>query len=205
MGQYNKAIDIRKQYKIPLDNKLILYVGRLSEQKGVIELIKAFKMLKRKKTTLLVVGSAMFNTDIHNEYEKSLAIEASGIDVIFTGHVMNSLLTSYYKSADVAVFPSLRDEAAGMTILEAITCKVPVITTNIGGIPEYVNGNVVTILDVNDDIIESLSENLTYILDNDVWAKQRALKAYELSLSYSSKIYYEDFINIINEISCSEC
>jgi glycosyltransferase involved in cell wall biosynthesis len=51
----------------------------------------------------------------------------------------NSDLPLFYSIADVAVFPSVADEAFGISIGEAMSCGVSVVSTNVGGIPEVVN------------------------------------------------------------------
>jgi glycosyltransferase involved in cell wall biosynthesis len=58
--------------------------------------------------------------------------------VTFQGPVAHDELPHWYRAADVGVFPSIADEAFGITIAEAMSCGKPVIASYIGGIPEVV-------------------------------------------------------------------
>ena len=76
--------------------------------------------------------------------------------VIFHQPVEHAMLPEFYAACDAGVFPSIGDEAFGITIAEAMACGKPVIASYIGGIPEVVGneqsaGLLVTPGDVNRD------------------------------------------------------
>ncbi|RLE38755.1 hypothetical protein DRJ17_03075 [Candidatus Woesearchaeota archaeon] len=101
---------------------VIGYCGRISKEKGLDTLIEAFRDLnkKYKNLFLLVVG----------EGEKDIK-EAIGKvpNTRITGFVKN--VVDYYHAMDIFVLPSLT-ETTGLTILEAMSCQVPVVVTPVG-------------------------------------------------------------------------
>ena len=116
-------------------------VKALEEIYGIEYLIKAFKIIKDKysriNVRLLIVGSGSQEMKL-KELCKELHIEKN---VEFTGKVSFEKLTAYYNRMDVAVFLS-KSESFGVAVLEASACEVPVIVSNVGGLPEVVENNI---------------------------------------------------------------
>lgn len=106
------------------DKKLnLLFVGRIEERKGLIYLLRAYKLLKKefKNLRLIVVGEGP-------EKEKCVDFVARENldDVIFVGEAKNEL-PLYYVSADIFCAPSIYGESFGLVILEAMASGVPVV------------------------------------------------------------------------------
>lgn len=133
------GFDIEKFKKAkPCDLKgepAILFVGRLEQIKGVDLLIEGHKKVLRElpRATLHVVGDGSLDMQLKNLVE-SLNINDK---VIFHGFVPENVKLSYYKSADICVFPSTY-EPFGIVILEAMAARKPIIASLVGGIPELV-------------------------------------------------------------------
>lgn len=108
----------------------VLYIGRLCSLKGVQYLIKAFKNIKKeyRKLKLVIAGSG--------ESEHYLKKIARGTrDILFTGYVTSmKIKKGLYENCLTVVVPSIY-ETFPMVVLEAMTCKKPVIASNVGGIP----------------------------------------------------------------------
>jgi len=115
-----------------IEGDVVLYVGRMSYRKGPHVLLNAFSRLR--EGTLIMVGPG--------ELLPFLKAQAKflGIDerVRFLGYVPNNELPKLFGMADVFVLPSITAEALGIVILEAMASGIPVVTTNVGGIPEIV-------------------------------------------------------------------
>lgn len=62
--------------------------------------------------------------------------------ILFTGYINNEELPYMYNLANVAVLLSIWDEPAGLTMIEALSCGIPFISTYSGGIPEYIGGEL---------------------------------------------------------------
>jgi len=123
-----------RQKKVIRRNELnLLFVGRLEEQKGIKELLKAYRKIKRDypKVSLRIVGKGPFRS----------VIEKQGIK---TETFPYSKMPAIYHQADIFVLPSKPtnnwEEYYGMALLEAMASGLPVVTTDCGAIPEVVGG-----------------------------------------------------------------
>jgi len=123
------STEIFKKYD--LNSFTILFVGRFSEEKGIIYLCEALKKLKANSTEF----KAILIGDGPKKEEIVKFIDNSGLtdSVHITGWVKHDDLPKYYKVADVLVGPSLL-EALGIVFLEALASGVPIIATKVGGI-----------------------------------------------------------------------
>jgi len=108
-----------------------VFVGRLTQQKGVHHLLDALAMLKRegRPLDLTIVGDGPERAAL-----KAQAI-ALGLPVMFTGFVSPEQVAGYLRDKRVFVLPST-DEGLGLVVAEALTQGVPVVATRSGGIPD---------------------------------------------------------------------
>ena len=137
-GRFTKKQLEAKKKENGLEGKKVLVTSsRLSEKNGIADVIKAMSMLKEKHDDLvfLILGSG--------ELEKELKDLAGrlGVDdrVIFKGHVEHDDLPLYLCMSDIFIRPSL-SEGQGISFIEAMACKIPVIATPVGGIPDFIEG-----------------------------------------------------------------
>jgi len=136
----------RELIKINKDDFVLLYVGRLEWRKGIGTLIASAGLLKKEipKLKILIIGGQIFgkekNLDDAKEYErlKSMAKKQEVDDIIrFVGRVQHSGLPLFYSAADIFVIPSYY-EPFGLVALEAMTSKIPVIASNVGGLTKII-------------------------------------------------------------------
>ncbi|MHC1741659.1 MAG: glycosyltransferase family 4 protein [Syntrophobacteraceae bacterium] len=121
---------------------LILFVGRLSEKKGLRYLLDAMPEVIRRfpETTLLVVGEGE-DREWLESHARSLGLP--GDRVVFYGGVANPMLPKFYATADVFVGPSVTAkggdaEGFGLVFVEALACSCPVIATDLPAIADIV-------------------------------------------------------------------
>ncbi|HEY9769103.1 MAG TPA: glycosyltransferase family 4 protein [Coleofasciculaceae cyanobacterium] len=142
----------------------LLFVGRISPEKGVHDLIDAFIKITEQypQAVLTIAGPHLvivqellcdlqpepevqalkpFYSIDYLEHLKSKIPPHLASQVIFTGSLAQPELLPYYQNADVLINPSL-SEAFGMTLVEAMATQTPVIATKIGGMPEIVDDRV---------------------------------------------------------------
>lgn len=194
---------IRKKYMIEKDDFLILFVGRLSSEKGVLELIKAFNLLTIQKAKLLIVGGAYYGSNVSSPYERQLHDEAKGnIDRIqFLGYVDRSKIDYFYRAADAVVLPSMWEEPAGLTIIESMLSKTPVITTNGGGILEYIGEDNCIVLNRDENIVNAIADEIMNVYENTLKYNKMAEKACYFAKKYNDDNYYKHFCEIMEKLN----
>jgi glycosyltransferase involved in cell wall biosynthesis len=121
---------------------LLLFVGRLLEQKGVADLLAAVALLRTQLPDIaaMIVGDGPQSAKLHR-----LAAQLGIADrVTFMGWVDPGTIADYYGAADIFVAPSKRGadgsvEAQGLTVIEAMLAGTPVVATGSGGIADAVH------------------------------------------------------------------
>ena len=125
--------------------RMILFVGRIEQIKGIDVLLRALGLLffrrpdLRREVCLVVVGGALDPNDDGDETEKIHELRAlvrqhrMEDNVTFVGSLDQPTLARYYAAADLCAVPSLT-ESFGLVALEAMACGTPVVGTRVGGL-----------------------------------------------------------------------
>lgn len=194
---------IRKKLEIKENEIVIIYCGRTIKEKGIRELIEAYKKMNKYETTkLVIVGNSLFSNQVQTEYDKELKELASSIkeNIIFTGFVPNQEVYKMYQIANISVVPSLCEEAFGLVVVEAMRSRLPIITTNAGGIPEIVDEKCAYVLERDGRLVDNMAEIMEELVENPEKRKKMGEIGYQLSLQYNRETYYRRFMEIIQEI-----
>lgn len=185
------------KYTIRKSDFVIIYAGRLSAEKGIDKLLKATSSINNENIVVLVVGSYIYNSEDKDSYYDELkALSKQKCKVIFTGYVPNNELPYLYNIADIAVLPSIWDEPAGLTMIEAMACGTPVITTNVGGIPEYV-GNEAIIVKNDDRLVENLKKSILDLKNQNSLLEIGEKGAKRINELFSNEKYLDNLLEII--------
>ena len=193
---------IKKRLKGKIEGKkVVLFAGRLNKEKGIEEVISAVKQLNRKDVVLLIVGSNFYKASIVGIYEERLHALAKELEnqIVFTGYIDNEDMPTVYRMADVVVLPSMWDEPAGMTMIEAMASGCALITTESGGIPEYVGKNGCVLLKRDENLIDNISKEIKRILDDSNYANGMKEKAKVSVVQFTEKFYYQQLIHILED------
>lgn len=149
---------LKKKYGIPLDKFIILHLASFKRQRN----LDIFKKLQNKDDNLvLLIGRA------DEKYDEILVSElkASGC-LILIEHF--SQIEEIINIADCYVFPTNNPKACietPLSVLEALSCNIPVITTKFGSLPFlFDDGNGIYFVDTEDDIFKKIE----YIKNNDI-------------------------------------
>jgi len=128
---------IRKKHRLLENAKILLYTGRLSEEKNVRFLLKAFGPIEKQApdTYLILVGGG----PKRSEYEK--VGRSISPRIIFTGELAHSEVLDYCLGADLFVYASVT-ETQGLVLTEAKACGLPVVAVFGGGISDVVENGV---------------------------------------------------------------
>lgn len=137
----------------------LLYVGRVSREKGLDVLMEAFDRLRQSQDNveLVVVGDG--------PYREELAAQSADERVVFVGYQRGEQLARLYASADVFVFPSATD-TFGNVVLEAHASGIPVVVVDQGGPAEQVTPGVNGLV-VHAGEPDEMAEAIGELLDND--------------------------------------
>jgi len=174
--RYKKKIgQIKKQLEVG-NNKIILYIGQLIKRKGIFDLLKAFKLVKKEiqNVSLLIIGSGPIEIKL-----KQYCRENELANVLFMGFKQKDELIKHYAIADIFVLPS-SNEVWGLVINEAMACGLPIITTNqVGASGDIVkNGVNGYIIEPKDS--EMLSKKMLEILKNDNLKEQMGQRSRQI-------------------------
>ena len=128
--RYSPNIESALKKYVPNKERVILFVGRLTENKGVINLLKAFQIVRAQVTNvkLVMVGSGKMELEL-KKLARQLEVER---DTIFIRYVPQKDMPAIYTGADVFVLPTLHKEPFGIAAVEALASGVPVVASNVG-------------------------------------------------------------------------
>lgn len=194
-----EKIKIKGELGLTNDDFVIIYCGRLIKEKGVLELVKAVKKIDNPNIKLLVVGSINFANGGHDSYTQALSEETKDTNkIIMTGYIDNSELYKYYKLADIMIIPSLGEEAAGLVCIEGMICRKPIITTDAGGIGEYVTPQTI-VINRNKNFINNLKKEILELHKNQDDFSKIGEENYRYALKFNNENYYNNLLEIIEK------
>lgn len=115
----------------------ILFVGRLVPAKGAHVLVEAMRILDQRRIAAqaVIVGSATFGDDTETPYVRELKASAPS-NVVFSVYKTGARLAEEFRQATIFCCPSVFEEPFGMVNVEAMACGLPIVASEVGGIPE---------------------------------------------------------------------
>ena len=192
----------RKQLGFSEDDFVIVYSGRINQDKGVSELIDA--MLRIKKTSnikLMIIGCSFFgNTNNEDFFIRSLKEKSKTLEerIVFTGFIPYEDVPYYLHLADIAVLPSMWDEPFGLTIAEALAAGLPLITTRSGGIPEICEG--VAIIVDREQIVDNLANAILDLYHHPEKRTLMAKASVERAQQFDKETYAKNFFAALENL-----
>ena len=170
-------------------------IGRLSPEKGYGDLIKALVLLNKKgiDARLVIIGEGG-----ERNYLEGLAAQyAVSEKLLMPGYLEEA--KRYIPFFNMFVISSLT-EGLPITLLEAMQAQVPIVATNVGGIPEVLNNGKAGLL-IKPCMPEEIAEAIGSLCQNEKLASEFRAKAYHrLSAYYSSKKMAMEYLNIYNRL-----
>lgn len=186
--------------KLNQKKKEIVYLGilgRIESYKGHDNILEAMSLLKKEKILkikLLIGGKFISN------FEKVRIMNLVNIynlnnNIKFLGYIPDNKLNVFYSKLDLFFSVTKDFEGFGLTILEAINNKIPVICTNVGGVNEFVNKNIVTYVKQNNslsiyNVIKKYLVNREYFIKKTKYASKirKNFSSEKMALSYFNEI-----------------
>lgn len=181
---------IKEKYKLP-DN-YFFFLGNTDPKKNTKGTLKAFSdFLKQTKSNHKLV---MLDYDIIELNKLLIEINDTALinHIVLTGYVTNTDLPAIYAQCDVFLYPSLR-ESFGIPMLEAMSCNVPVITSNTSSMPE-IAADAAHIINPSQPV--EITRGLIEILNNDTYRKSLCDKGLERSKQFSWRNMAKEYLKL---------
>lgn len=186
---------------------VVLFVGNLSEGKGIWDLYQAMKKVRRDIGSVkwIIVG----NGPCQKALKKKIYRERLQEEFILKGTVKNRDLPPYFRAAAITVTPSITtprwEEQVGMVNIQSMACGTPVISTTSGAIPEYVKDDETGLL-VPERNSDALAAAILKLLTNKDLRRNMGLKARQYALKrYDAKRNVKKAEEIILKLLGENC
>lgn len=185
--------EFREKYK--LNCPFILFIGRLEERKNLPMLIRAFSKANEKlfNYKLVLCGSRGWK---FNKIEETINDLNLQVDVKILNGISNEELPLLYNSAEFFVFPTLY-EGFGIPPLEAMACKIPVLSSNAGSLPEILGDSC---LYFNPQSKEEITNAILKLAIDENLRKELIAKGEKRVKMFSWKKCAEETIKIYEEL-----
>lgn len=197
---YEFIKEFKEKNNIKEDDFCFIFSGRIHPNKGVLELVTAFKKLREENENvkLIIIGKPDFGKNEETPYTKQLKEVSKNMqdDIIFTGFVDHNYMPTVITLGDCAVVPSLYEEAFGVVALEAMAMKKAVISTISGGLVEPLSEDCAIFIEKENNVIENIYNAMKQISKDKEQAKKLGENGYNRVHSiydFDSKNYFENF------------
>jgi spore coat protein SA len=161
------AIATSTLLNLPVNMPFVLYVGRLTQEKGVDVLIQAFQqtLLTHPTAKLVITGSSFFEGAATTRYQQKLIELAKPIahHIIFTGFIPHAQLKYLYAGAHIVVLPSVWHDPCPLVVLETMASGTCIVASKVGGVPEVIDHEVNGVL-VSPNQVDALTTALNDLL-----------------------------------------
>lgn len=172
---------ILKKCKLSEENKVLLYVGRIDRFKGIEYAIKALPGIIKEFPQVKLVVAGRVETRIKDDYDKKIRRLIRDLKlnkyIIFTGNNRYEDMPEIYSIADVLIHPTLI-ETQGLVLLEAMAAQLPVVTSKLNVIEDFItdskNGLLVPVKDM-----KALKDAVIRVFKDQDLAKQLARNGYK--------------------------
>jgi len=157
---------------------LLVFVGRLIQQKGLPYLIDAMAEIVREypRTGVLITGRGKEKEKLEARV-RNLALDKN---IVFSGFIPEEQLPNLYSSADIFVLPSLW-EVLPIALLEALACGAPLLVSDAGGNPEVVENGINGFTFKRRDT-QGLAEKIRMMIDDEKTRKRMGKKSREIAV-----------------------
>lgn len=199
-----KASDAPAKLGFTSNDFILVFCGRITPEKGILELIEAMIRLKDyPHIKLLVLGSSFYgNTNKESDYIRTLKSKAATMQdrITFTGFIPYNQMPEYLRMSDIAVIPSIWDDPFPTTVLEAQAMGLPIIATRRGGIPEEVSEENAILLATDEYLVENLAATILDLYHHPEKRNLMSEASRCRSQLFDKETYAQHFFEVINQL-----
>lgn len=183
---------LKFKYNISKDDFVFIYVGRVMDDKGTLELVNAFDQLNKKYNNikLLVVGGSISLKNDSDYLNKVRDVSINNKNIIFTGQIKNYDLYKFYQISNCQIIPSKWEEPFGLIALEGVASNIRIISSYSGGLPEIFENDCLYVDRKN--LTEDLIKKMDFVINDKTSID---MVVYERIMNKFSKENYCDTFN----------
>ena len=190
------------------NDPVVLYSGRLAQVKGVLELVRAYRLALEQvpQLKLVLAGSAGYGETTRDEYYDALIEEIGDLkdkSVFLTGYISHDQMPIYYAMADVAVLPTTEvDEAAPLSVLEAQASGCYFVGSDSGAIGELLCPDYGVVVSRDQGYVENMAQQLVIAArqyTRGVSDQPTPGRTYVLE-HHDATRYYEKFVELLQKM-----
>jgi glycosyltransferase involved in cell wall biosynthesis len=187
--------EAKKSVAVAIERKVFLFVGNLIKEKGILELIEAFKKVNKQiDNSLLVIIGNKKHEPFYEQMKKDLAPLLED-DYIIMPAISQEELAVWMNAADAFVLPS-HMEGFGLVAVEAMSCHTPVIASDVGGLSYLLCNGAGKLIQKGD--VAALSKSMEYLLSNQQESEKMIRKATEVAKKHDEKNVLTKLLAIYN-------
>lgn len=201
---FKNISESKEKLNIPRESFVVGYISRIDEGKGWDTFIDSVEEVYKRIPNLraIIIGNGLQMEDLKNRCTNIPYIDIHK-------NISHTDLSLYYSALDIFVFPTKLRESLGLVGLEAMACGVPVIGSNIGGLPTYIKHGTNGYL-FNPGDSDTLAKNiLNYFRLDDNEKKRYIQNALSTANNYESnrimQLLYDKLQTLIDTRACHRC
>jgi glycosyltransferase involved in cell wall biosynthesis len=184
----------RRQYQTSSEEICLLNVGSTHQRKNIPTILKVLEVLKDKglSVRLWKIGS-----DFTTEQKQFISDRDLGDRITLLGQPDKETLIKFYNAADALIAPSLY-EGFGLTILEAMACGAPVITSNVSSLPEVTGDAAISVAPTD---VSAIADSVCRIANDPAYRQQLVEKGLVRAKMFSWKNSAEQIAQIYEKLA----
>ncbi|BAM69638.1 MULTISPECIES: glycosyltransferase family 4 protein [unclassified Methanothermobacter] len=190
--------ECRRRLGLPLDKRIVLFVGNIIPRKGVLYLIESLEHVKFDDVQCIILGAP-----VDREYFDTVKNRLNEIDadVRFFDAVPYSEVAVWMNAADVFVLPS-NEEAFGLVALEALACGTPTIATAVGGLKEFIRDSETGYSVPIGDAL-AIADKINHVLDPENRAEVESIreKGLQVADSFSTVKQVKRILRVYRDVA----
>lgn len=195
---YDEKLLEALKIRLGIDKPYLLTVGFWRSYSNLINLIRAFNLFRNRYNTdnqLVIVGKPNEQEEAIRQVITELGL---GSHVILVGYVDERDLPLLYRGAKLYINPAL-DDGFGSTVLEAMACGLPVISSNAGSVAEICGSDNAVYFDAQD--ITNMAEAMHHVFDDDKLSKDLSARGEAQAQAYTWQATAEGTMQVYREVA----